>query len=366
MNIYPHQHDSFNSTPFSLLKRCGFTLIEVLVVVAIIALLVAILIPTLSRARDQARSAKCLANVRSMGAAVNTFASSHKGYFQITTGEAGRQLADPESKIFAYESGSGEPTLLSWPAAILREQAQKIKRNDQWGIAHNALQSDPNLVDAIPTFDTLICPSDEFPFAAIQYPQNQAGFCYFSRLSYGYNFDITGVRTNQNTKGVWKDGNPSNSQGAGDNLRGRLDKVIRPSEVMLFADAGSMASVKLQLHKPSSHAVGLSTSGPSAAHCPRGPLLEYVDASYLNKLKPNRHGRQIASNQYELDKGKPLLVGGRINVCFADGHGATTTKRGGNPFFSQYGGSMDLLPNWQFLPKVRVSPYNSGIYPKEP
>jgi prepilin-type N-terminal cleavage/methylation domain-containing protein/prepilin-type processing-associated H-X9-DG protein len=45
-------------------RHAGFTLIELLVVVAIIAVLVAILLPALKKARDSAKTAVCLTNLR--------------------------------------------------------------------------------------------------------------------------------------------------------------------------------------------------------------------------------------------------------------------------------------------------------------
>jgi len=58
----------------------AFTLIELLVVVAIITLLISILLPTLNSAKEQARTAKCAANLRSLGQAVRNCATEHNGY----------------------------------------------------------------------------------------------------------------------------------------------------------------------------------------------------------------------------------------------------------------------------------------------
>ena len=49
------------------MTRKGFTLIELLVVIAIIAILAAILFPVFARAREKARQASCLSNVKQIG-----------------------------------------------------------------------------------------------------------------------------------------------------------------------------------------------------------------------------------------------------------------------------------------------------------
>lgn len=61
-------------------RTAGFTLIEVLVVVAILALLVGILLPSLSRARQQGKAAVCLSNMRQLGMAVIMYAHKYDGY----------------------------------------------------------------------------------------------------------------------------------------------------------------------------------------------------------------------------------------------------------------------------------------------
>jgi len=61
----------------------GFSLIELLVVISIVALLVGILLPVLGSARDSARSAQCLSNLRQMGIALQGYATTEHDYLPL-------------------------------------------------------------------------------------------------------------------------------------------------------------------------------------------------------------------------------------------------------------------------------------------
>src|SRR6185437_593778 len=61
--------------------RKGFTLIELLVVIAIIAILAAILFPVFAQAREKARQATCLSNLKQIGLATLQYNQDYDEYF---------------------------------------------------------------------------------------------------------------------------------------------------------------------------------------------------------------------------------------------------------------------------------------------
>jgi prepilin-type N-terminal cleavage/methylation domain-containing protein len=94
-------------------RRRGFTLIEILVVVAIIALLIAILLPALQRARKYARSAVCLANLMSIGSGMKLYQADFHGWLPV--GPANRlSYWDPMTPPYLFDDPAPGRKVFPW------------------------------------------------------------------------------------------------------------------------------------------------------------------------------------------------------------------------------------------------------------
>ncbi len=96
--------------------RGGFTLIELLVVIAIIAVLIALLLPAVQSAREAARRAQCINNLKQIGLAVHN-------YLDRTNLFVPGAIGPPPGSTWAWGNDA-----VSWRAMILPD----IEQNSQY------------------------------------------------------------------------------------------------------------------------------------------------------------------------------------------------------------------------------------------
>lgn len=92
-----------------MVRRRGFTLIELLVVIAIIAILAAILFPVFAKARDKARAAACMSNLKQVGLAVMQYVQDYDECFPPAV-----VWTDDMSAVLTTGPDSLQPYMKSW------------------------------------------------------------------------------------------------------------------------------------------------------------------------------------------------------------------------------------------------------------
>lgn len=173
--------------------RRGFTLIELLVVVAIIAILAAILFPVFAQAREKARQAACLSNLKQLGTAAMMY------------------MQDYDETMVCYTVAVPVPgnTLSYWPNAL----DPYVKERHAW-----YCPSFPRGTDGTTANSTNISPNSS---------------------TYGANYDHVLV---------YHDGGAAPSPG--------LAEFTRPSSLLFLADTQDSPAVRAKDSKCSSFSAG--------------------------------------------------------------------------------------------------------------
>jgi prepilin-type N-terminal cleavage/methylation domain-containing protein/prepilin-type processing-associated H-X9-DG protein len=154
------------------MRRKGFTLIELLVVIAIIAVLIALLLPAVQSAREAARRAQCVNNLKQLGLAVHNYHSANN-------------VVPPENMFLGPGSngtgsaGNGWGWNASWAVILLPYLEQTPLSN-----AYNFTWSADGPVNTTVTYNpvqTFLCPSETLkvkpnpPWAPTNYVGNHGG-----------------------------------------------------------------------------------------------------------------------------------------------------------------------------------------------
>lgn len=135
--------------------RTGFSLIEVLVVIAIIGLLAALLLPGFQSARESARKTQCTEHLMQLVKAIQQYQTRHK-VFPPSAIVSKASLTPTTANVFVDASGADPGALgISWVVLILNEIEQDVifdRWNFKLNVANNSAMAQTDLA-------LLQCPS---------------------------------------------------------------------------------------------------------------------------------------------------------------------------------------------------------------
>ncbi len=201
--------------------REGFSLIEVLVVIAIIGLLVALLLPAVQAARESARRSQCLNNLKQHGVALNTYSTSVDAF--------------PIGYIF-WPKSSGVAPGWAWSTAILPQLEQ--------GPIYSAININvpidlpANITARTSALSIYVCPSDRKTGVFTRTSQLAGGPIDVTTISYAAS---QGVSNSGTGVGMFQPNKSTRPRDLKDGASNTIALGERPSFVVQNAWVGALS-----------------------------------------------------------------------------------------------------------------------------
>jgi prepilin-type N-terminal cleavage/methylation domain-containing protein/prepilin-type processing-associated H-X9-DG protein len=145
-------------------RRRGFTLIELLVVIAIIGILAAMVFPVFARARESARKAVCLSNVKNIALAVQMYLADNNDHFvpkehrpeviAYFNAEPGCGIADYYNGDIDGDCGINRDAqpYIKWPVVL----DEYVKNRDVWRCPSAKMETGAGYIYPVPDFLTCL------------------------------------------------------------------------------------------------------------------------------------------------------------------------------------------------------------------